>query len=146
MSTFTTPAALVSTPVAPGTILPVEAIPFANVDLDTRYIDGRNWLLLAEFDFASQTLERIIRIPIGFITDFASIPRIFWTLLPPTGRYGKAAVVHDYLYRTIGACSRKLADQTLLEAMLALRTPWLTREIIYEGVRLGGKGSYKGGC
>lgn len=42
--------------------------------------------------------EPIIRVPAGFVTDFASIPRAFWVVLPPTGKYGKAAVVHDYLY------------------------------------------------
>src|SRR5262245_4964648 len=25
-----------------------------------------------------------VTVPIGFVTDFASIPRIFWSLLPPT--------------------------------------------------------------
>ncbi|EAQ5166578.1 DUF1353 domain-containing protein [Salmonella enterica subsp. diarizonae] len=25
------------------------------------------------------------------ITDLASVPRIFWTLLPPDGKYAKAA-------------------------------------------------------
>jgi hypothetical protein len=30
--------------------------------------------------------------------------------------------------------------------MIALRTPWLTRMIIYAGVRIGGQHAYKGGC
>ncbi|MBK5931416.1 hypothetical protein CCR82_13035 [Halochromatium salexigens] len=28
---------------------------------------------------------------------FASIPRLLWPLLPPVGRSGKAAVIHDWL-------------------------------------------------
>lgn len=107
--------------------------------------DGRNWRLLAEFDFASQVLERIVRVPAGFETDFASIPRLFWNILPPTGRYAKAAVVHDYLYRTPGEATRHDADRALLEGMVALRVGWLTCGIIYGGVRLGGRRAYKGG-
>jgi hypothetical protein len=39
----------------------------------------------------------IIDVPRGYRTDVASIPRLFWRILPPAGRYGKAAVVHDWL-------------------------------------------------
>jgi hypothetical protein len=64
--------------------------------LELRYLDGRTWCLISEFDFASEVLERMIRIPAGCETDFASIPRVLWNVLPPTGSYGKAAVVHDF--------------------------------------------------
>jgi len=40
-------------------------------------------------------------VPAGYRTDFASIPRPIpwplWPLLPPVGRSGKAAVIHDWL-------------------------------------------------
>lgn len=114
-------------------------------NLDTRYLDGRRWLLLKDFEFASQRIERLITVPAGFITDFASIPKPLWGLLPPTGIYGKAAVLHDYLYRTVGICSRGAADGVFLEAMEALGVGWLTRWIMYTGVRAGGHWSYKGG-
>ncbi len=39
-----------------------------------------------------------ITVPRGFVTDLASIPRIFWTALRPDGEYAYAAIVHDYLY------------------------------------------------
>ena len=39
-----------------------------------------------------------VMVPPGFVTDLASIPRPFWSLLPKTGRYAYAAIVHDYLY------------------------------------------------
>lgn len=38
-----------------------------------------------------------ITIPADFPTDLASVPRLFWALLPPDGVYEKAAVLHDYL-------------------------------------------------
>lgn len=38
-------------------------------------------------------------VPVGFVTDFASVPRLLWWLFPPRGKHTKAAVLHDYLYR-----------------------------------------------
>ena len=136
MSTFTTPLAVVP--------LLGKQVPITQEELDLAYEDGRNWRLLEEFDFASETLERIICVPVNFETDFASTPRILWPIFPPTGTYGKAAVGHDYLYRTKGVCSRRMADLTLLEMMIALCTPLATRVLMFEAVRLFGGSSYKG--
>ena len=36
-------------------------------------------------------------IPAGFVTDGASIPAPLWPVLPPFGRYLRAAVLHDYM-------------------------------------------------
>ncbi len=40
--------------------------------------------------------EDIIKIPVGFVTDLASVPRIFWVILPPMGLYEQAAGFHDW--------------------------------------------------
>jgi len=48
-------------------------------------------------------------VPAGFVTDFASTPRALWSVIPPTGRYQLAAVVHDFLYWDQG-CTREQAD------------------------------------
>jgi len=117
-------------------LLPLEVTP-----LD----DGRNWRVDECFDYESMVLDAIIQIPIGFVTDFASIPRVLWDWLPPTGKYARAAVVHDFLYRTPGFATRAQADGVLMEAMSILNVGWLTRQVIYNGVRLGGSSSYKGG-
>lgn len=80
-------------------------------------------------------------VPAGFKTDFASIPRVLWNLLPPVGRYDAAAVLHDYLYqRPSGApkVTRSIADHVLLEAMDTLRVILPARVAIFAGVRLGG--------
>jgi hypothetical protein len=105
--------------------------------------DGRQYRLLTAFQYDSSLTT--ITVPAGFVTDFASVPKLFWNLLPPTGRYGKAAVVHDYLYRTPGLASKMIADATFLEAMAALDVPTVTRYLMYFGVRLFGGSSYKGG-
>lgn len=32
----------------------------------------------------------------GFVTDGATVPRVFWSVFPPVGRYFLAAVAHDH--------------------------------------------------
>lgn len=57
------------------------------------------WRVYEPFEFyLSDDNSDIISVPAGFVTDLATIPRIFWTLLPPDGKYAKAAIIHDYLY------------------------------------------------
>ncbi|MEY4386602.1 MAG: hypothetical protein RLY20_1885 [Verrucomicrobiota bacterium] len=103
------------------------------------FLDGRNYRLLAGFDYLTDIAQLgCIHVPAGFLTDFASIPRGLWNLLPPTGKYGKAAVIHDYLYRCCPHLDRKVCDQVLLEAMEVLGVSWLTRKLIYRAVRVFG--------
>ena len=122
--------------------------------LELEYLDGHNWKVTADFyydtdiklrGFGTLGYRNRIMVPAGFITDFASIPKILWNVLPPTGGYGKAAVIHDWLYRTKGIATRKQADDVLMEAMIFLKVDWWTRWVIYGGVRVGGASSYKGG-
>ncbi|AHF90207.1 hypothetical protein OPIT5_08275 [Opitutaceae bacterium TAV5] len=83
----------------------------------------------------------------GFVTDLASVPRIFWRILPPFGRYTLAAVVHDWLYRHQHFCPhnsrwplipRVLADRIFLRAMRALGVGLVPRTTIYLAVRAFG--------
>jgi hypothetical protein len=53
-----------------------------------------------------------VTIPKGFVTDLATVPRIFWGIISPSGRHDLACVVHDYLLET--GYSRKQADRELL--------------------------------
>src|SRR5690606_541780 len=39
-----------------------------------------------------------IEAPRGFVTDLASIPRMFWSALRPDADYAYAAIIHDFLY------------------------------------------------
>ena len=80
-------------------------------------------------------------VPNGFVTDFASIPKWLHWLMPPIGRYGKAAVIHDYLY--VNAIeSKEYADNIFYDAMLVLKVSKWKAKIMYLGVKLGGKGNY----
>ena len=85
--------------------------------------DGRRWKLMEEFVYriGSDQSEECVRVPAGFETDFASVPRIFW-FLPDWATYNKSAPLHDWLYhnkKIMGKdITRKEADFVFLEAML----------------------------
>lgn len=66
--------------------------------LDIRKVGERKWELLSDFAFESDYLEGVVVAPKGFVTNFASIPRVFWRLYPPVGNYDEAAVIHDAAY------------------------------------------------
>lgn len=62
-----------------------------------------------------------ILIPAGYVTDFASVPMLLWSIFPPIGKYNRAALVHDYLYdlqykqKELGEkVARKFADDQFL--------------------------------
>ncbi len=80
-------------------------------------------------------------VPQGFTTNLASIPRIFWNILPPAGKYAKAAILHDWLY-TQAKLPRKRCDEILMDGMKTLTVePW-KRAVMYYSVRLFGKNHY----
>jgi hypothetical protein len=85
---------------------------------------------------------RLYLVPIGFVTDFASVPKMFWRFIPPWGAYSRATVVHDYLYRT-GCVSRKEADRALFRIMELHDVSFLTKWTIYLGARLFGSAYFK---
>lgn len=84
-------------------------IPF--VDWDYYYTDG-------ELKWAPEGGSNLpsVRVPKGFVTDLASVPQIFWSKYPPTGRYAYAAVVHDYLYWYQNT-TKEVADEVMFAAM-----------------------------
>lgn len=75
-----------------------------------------------------------IYVPVGFKTDFASVPRIFRSLIPSVGQFNGAAVIHDFLCES-KQVSRKKADQIFLEAMKVLGVSWWKRRTMFTGVR-----------
>jgi hypothetical protein len=97
------------------------------------------WKLREEFTFqlkiAPDVLIWNITIPKGFETDLASIPRLFWRIFPPLGKYNRAALIHDYLY-SILECSSFLADTVFREAMAQLKVPVWKRVVMYYVVRV----------
>ena len=78
-----------------------------------------------------------VTVPKGFVTDLASIPRIFYSLLPPDGDYTVPAIIHDYLYWT-QTTTRNQADNILRFSMQDYKIGPITRTVIYNAVHVGG--------
>lgn len=101
-----------------------------------------------EQDLVYESLEEDMGIPIivpaGYVTDGASIPRIFWAVLPSWGRYSRAAVVHDLLCTRLcqgkphpQAPTRKIADAIFYEALWVSSVSYPIRMILWFGARIG---------
>jgi len=103
--------------------------------LVVRFLDGRLWELIEPFEYHSDKWG-IIKISALFVFDFASIPRFAWSIIgSPTGRYGPAALVHDFILAK-EIYPRKIADRIFLEAMKNCNIPYFKRMIMYFAVRL----------
>jgi len=97
--------------------------------------DGfKTWKLVK--DFTQQTSQGEITVPKDSRTDLASVPRMFWMLIPPFGRYSQAAVVHDHLYHT--GYDKYKADKIFYELMLRYGTYKWKAKIMYWAVFIFG--------
>jgi hypothetical protein len=63
---------------------------------------------------------------------------LFWLFIPRWGKYGNAAVIHDWLYWEQEKKDRKQADDILLEGMNVLNVSAWQKATIYFAVRLFG--------
>lgn len=101
---------------------------------------GVKRVLCTDLRYYSRRIDALLRIPSGFETDFASVPRLplAFLLAGDTGHY--AAVVHDWLYsgRSDVAVSRRAADDVLLEALEVTGVAWWRRWPMWLAVRLFG--------
>lgn len=89
-----------------------------------------------------QSGPEAVEVPAGFVTDLASIPRIFWSLLPSDGNYAYSAVIHDYLYWT-QTMSREDADRVFALSMADFDISPTTINLIHTAVRkLGGQSAW----
>jgi len=81
-------------------------------------------------------------VEVGFVSDFASTPRILWPIFPPMGKYSIAALAHDDIYK-FNKFKRKVCDKIFLELMVFLDVkPW-ARNTMYSAVRMGGWRPYR---
>jgi hypothetical protein len=110
-----------------------------------RWIGGkRPWQLETECVYLSDVEQvrdaygGVIRIPAGYQTDLASVPRIPLAYWRTGGKAVLPAIVHDWLYECSQNISRKAADDVFLEAMQDTGDPpWAsTRWTMYRAVRL----------
>lgn len=106
-----------------------------------RVLGDSSFCLTQPFVFYSAKFDRVITVPAGFITDFASVPRLPVAYLLAGGEADEAAVIHDYLYHSHDV-PRPDADAIFDEAMGVTGQPWWRRKLMWAGVRLFGGGPY----
>ncbi len=108
---------------------------------------GRLWQLVdpVRYEVGSKGSGAWIEVPSGFETDGASIPTFARLFLAIWGTYGRAAVIHDLLYRLLAAGTphqmaptRRDADRVFREAMAVLGTATALRWAMWAAVRVGG--------
>lgn len=102
--------------------------------------DDRTWVINSHgfgYEVGHLGSGDLVSVPLGFMTDFASIPRAFRWWLGPWGRHGRAAVIHDYLYWT-QTRTRREADFIFREAMCVHHVGWLSRWLMWAAVRSPG--------
>lgn len=93
--------------------------------------------LLTPLLYFSAILGALVTVPAGFLTDYASVPRLPFAYAILGGKGKKAAVVHDWLYKS-QSVERAVADSVFREALAASGYGAVVRAMFYAGVRVGG--------
>jgi hypothetical protein len=78
-----------------------------------------------------------IKVPKGYRTDFASIPRIFQGLFNAVNDIAPASIAHDWCY-SIELFERSICDQVLYDAMRVNSIGFLRAKTVWSAVRAGG--------
>ena len=128
-------------------IVSFTAKPLIYYDDDASKLLGGDYYRVAEsfrYYLGEKYAEQWVYVPAGMLTDLASIPSIVWSILPPCGKYGAAAIVHDRLCNTLQITvsgklvpiTRARADEILGEAMEVLEVPWVKRKLISSAVAM----------
>jgi hypothetical protein len=118
-------------------------------ELDTECVDdlacgGRGiWKAIAPFVYHSDLLRCAIVIEVGFLTDYASVPRVPFAYWLFGDSCHKASVVHDWLLSPSRGCDEQTADRVFLETTVVEGIPWWRLMGVYLGVDFGGETSWE---
>ena len=98
-------------------------------------------------DYIYKTKEYPIKVPKGFVTDYASIPKLLRAIILPYGKHSGASVVHDWLYSSNCSLdiSREKADKIFLEILKEEKVNLLLRILMYTAVRKFGRSRFRNG-
>lgn len=103
-----------------------------------RDLGSRPFELAEEIRFTTAAGIEIV-VPVGYATDFASVPRFFHRVVSPIGRHGKAAIVHDWLCdEAPHTTDHRTAADIFDQAMRVLGVPAWRRKIMVLAVKFGG--------
>jgi hypothetical protein len=105
--------------------------------IEVQYLppDYRTARLLTEFEYKDS--KGAVLVPVGFLTNFASVPRMLQNLIPMRGPWSPAAVAHDHMYSE-QRITRKEADRLFYKIMLAHNVGIVTARTMWAAVRAFG--------
>jgi hypothetical protein len=109
----------------------------AQLDVEERA--GDYWQVLK--DFPCKCDDQLVAVPAGFVTNFASVPRVPIAYLLAGGIGNRSATLHDYLY-TQGKFPRAWCDSAFLGALATEGVSWWRRTAMYAAVRAAGGAHY----
>lgn len=96
-----------------------------------------------EKKFIVQVDNYTITIPKGFHSDFASIPRVFWSLQSPYDYKNIApAILHDYQYTCPNNLTRRQIDSIFYSALIDNRVNPVVAYAFWIAVRVGGSSHF----
>lgn len=113
-----------------------QMIPRFEGELHVELLPSGMWRLSSPLGYYSSLLDEVVRVPQGFETDFASVPRMPLAFLLTGDTAHAAAVVHDWLCEHPDGRERELIDRVFLEACEVSQVPRWRRWLMYRAVRL----------
>ena len=105
-------------------------------ELKLKVLPNGMWCELLE-DLHGMVDDTAFCVQEGFQTDFASVPKLFWNIIPPMGLHTVAAVVHDFIY-SHGLYPRKEADRIFYKLMRFYGVGRIKAGLMWSMVRLFG--------
>lgn len=99
-------------------------------------VDDTVWRLLAPLVYLGR--YGVYAVPPGYLTDFASVPRLLWWVFPQSGRWNPAAIVHDWLITdglAAGFITSPQVDAEFRRALSACGVGPIQRWLMWTAVR-----------
>ena len=110
-----------------------------------RWVGPRRMILERRLDYLSHRTGKVYRVPKGFDTDLASVPRALSWAAADWRRSARPGVLHDWAYRTgahaigdLRPISRASADLLFRDALIEEGVPAWRAWLMWLGVRVGG--------
>lgn len=124
---------------APSLLLPLAELAL-NIGRTPTPKEWKTWVLEREAIWDDGDGIRVV-VPVGFMTDFASIPRAFrWWQTGSVGPQRVAAYFHDWLYSSQNILDRRQSDDTFRKVMQMAggKGFFFRRWIMWGALRMGG--------
>lgn len=112
--------------------------------LQVEQVGPDHFRLLADLTFYTEKFRGTCTAKAGYVTDFASVPKLLGSITPKYGGFNCAAVIHDAaltndLYADTGErqnWTRGYANDLFAEGLKACGVSWWRRTLMMASVRL----------